>query len=68
METAYGDFLRDVVITIHMNMRELKERRNFADPEELAHIEAKQIAYEEVISILRASADEFGIQKDEFGL
>lgn len=68
MVTSYQDFLRDIVITIHMNIRELKERRNFADPEELAHIEAKLLGYEEVLSILRGSADEFKIPKEEFGL
>ena len=68
MKTAYEDFLRDIVITIHMNIRELNERKNFADPEELPHINVKLLAYEEVLSILRQSADEFKIPKDEFGL
>jgi hypothetical protein len=68
METAYQDFLRDVVITIHMNIRELKERKNFAAPEELAHINLKLLTYEEVLSILRDSADGFNIPKEDFGL
>ena len=68
MKTAYEDFFRDIVITIHMNIRELKERKNFADAEELDHINAKLLAYEEVLSILHSSADEFKIPKAEFGL
>jgi hypothetical protein len=68
MEASYQDFLRDIVITVQMNIRELKERRNFADPEELNHIEAKLLTYNEVLSILRGSADEFKIPKEEFGL
>jgi hypothetical protein len=51
-----------------MNIRELKERKNFADPEELPHIDVKLLTYEEVLSILRDSADEFKIPKAEFGL
>jgi hypothetical protein len=68
MVDTYQDFIRDIVITIHMNIRELKERRNFADPEELPHIEAKLLTYEEVLSILHGSAEEFKIPKEEFGL
>ena len=68
MNTAYEDFLRDVIITIHMNIREIQERKNFADPEELTHIDAKLLAYKEVLAILSHSADEFHIPKGEFGL
>lgn len=68
MKTSYEDFIRDVLITIHMNIRELRERRNFADPEELPHIDAKLLAYEEVLGILRDSADEFGVPRPELGL
>jgi hypothetical protein len=68
MKNAYEDFLRDVIITIHINIRELRERKNFADPEELPHIDVKLLAYEEVLSILRDSADEFKVPRSEFGL
>jgi len=51
-----------------MNIRELKERRGFANPEELTHIEAKLLAYMEILDILRSSAKEFGIDPDEIGL
>lgn len=64
----YQDFIRDVVITLHMNIRETGERKNFAEPEELGHIEARLQVYHEVLSILRDSADEFRIPKEEFGL
>lgn len=40
----YVTFIQDVLITIHANIRELKERRSFADPEELTHIEAKAVS------------------------
>lgn len=65
---SYTEFIQDVVITLHLNLKELQERKNFAAPEELDHIEAKLLAYREMLSILRSSADEFGIDKEELGL
>ena len=64
----YREYLQDVLITLHMNLHDLQERKSFADPEELDHIEGKLQAYREMISILRTSADEFGIPKDKIGL
>ena len=68
MAEKYIEFLQDVLITLHSNIRELKERRNFADPEELTHIEAKLLAYTEMLSILRSSAEAFKLPKEEIGL
>ena len=68
MHSSYEDFIRDVLITIHMNLRELRERKSFADSEEHTHIDAKIIAYEEMLSILRDSADQFRIPRKELGL
>jgi len=68
MKTSYIEYLQDVLITLHMNIRELQERKAFADPEELAYIEAKLLAYHEVLSILRDSALKFRISKEEVGL
>lgn len=65
---SYVQFLQDVLITIHANIRELKERKTFADPEELTYIEAKLVAYHELLATLRMSADEFGIERSEIGL
>jgi hypothetical protein len=68
MSTQHIDFIHDVLISIHANIRELTERKNFADPEELNHIEAKLLAYTEVLAILRFSAEDFGIDRKEIGL
>ncbi len=68
MKLSYVEFLQDVLITIHMNIREIQERKSFAEPEELTHIEAKLLAYHEVLTILRDSADQFDIPKKEIGL
>lgn len=62
------EFIQDVLISIHENIRELKERKNFADPEELTHIEAKLLAYHEVLGIIKFSADEFKIPTKEIGI
>jgi len=68
MQQRWVEFIQDFLITIHENIRELKERRGFADPEELSHIEAKLLAYNEILFALRASASEFNIPQDQVGL
>ena len=68
MQQNMIEFIQDVMISIHENVRELKERKNFADPEELIYIEAKLLAYQEVLGIIRFSADEFKIPRNEIGI
>lgn len=62
------EYIQDVLITVHANLNEIKGRKQFADPEEIDYIEAKSMAYQEVISIFRMSAKEFGIPADEIGI
>jgi hypothetical protein len=64
----YVEFIQDVLITLHANIQETKERKNFAGPEELSYIEARLLAYNEFLSILRASADDVKIPRSELGL
>jgi hypothetical protein len=64
----YIEYIQDVLISFHENMRELRDRKGFADPEELSHIEGKIIAYEEALAIMRMSAEEFNIPKHEIGI
>jgi hypothetical protein len=68
MEKQYVEFIQDVLISIHENLHELTERKSFADPEELTHIEAKIIAYREMLAIISTSADRFGLPKKDIGL
>jgi hypothetical protein len=68
MDRRSVEFIQDVVITIHANIRELKERRAFADPEERSYIDGKLQAYNEVLSTLKSSAVEFGFPASEAGL
>jgi hypothetical protein len=67
-QQQYVEFIQDVLITLHANIRETKERRNFADPQELAHIEGRLQAYEEFLAILRSSADDVKIPRSDLGL
>ena len=68
MDRRSIEFIQDVLITIHDNIRELNERLNFADPEERAYIQGKLQAYSEILSTLRSGADEFGISRSDLGL
>jgi hypothetical protein len=68
MSPRYIEFIQDVLITIHSNIRDLRERRNFAGAEELTYIEAKILTYTEVLAILQFSADEYGLDRKEIGL
>jgi hypothetical protein len=68
MPDRHIEFLQDILITIHENIRELKDRKTFADPEEHTYIEAKLITYHEVLSIILMSADEFKIPRNELGI
>ena len=67
-DSRYIEFIQDVLISIHENIRELNERKNFAGATELPHIEGKLQAYQEMLAILRMSVDSFDIPKHETGL
>jgi hypothetical protein len=68
MQERWVEFVQDVLITVHENIRELKDPRSFADPEELNYIEAKLLAYHEILSAIKSSAVEFNIPRDQLGL
>ena len=68
MEKQYIEFIQDVLISIHENLHELTERKNFAAPEELTHIEAKIVAYREMLAIIRMSAEQFKLPLKEIGI
>jgi hypothetical protein len=67
-DQRYIEFIQDVLISVHENIHELNERKSFADPEELGHIEGKLVAYQEIIAILKTSAEQFDLPKDSIGL
>jgi hypothetical protein len=67
-DRRYIEFIQDVLISLHENLRELNERKNFSEPSERSHIEGKIQAYQEMFSILRMSAESAGISREETGL
>jgi hypothetical protein len=67
-EKRYIEFIQDLLISIHENLHELTERKNFADPEEHTHIEAKILAYREMLAIMRTSAEAFNLPTAEIGI
>ena len=42
--------------------------KTFAEPEELTHIEAKLLAYQEILATIKISAKEFGLPESEIGI
>ncbi|MCU0449273.1 MAG: hypothetical protein MUC97_05400 [Bernardetiaceae bacterium] len=68
MEKRYLEYLQDVLITLHQNLHETRERKLFADPAELDYIEGKLMAYQEILAIMRQSAQQFHLPTHEIGL
>jgi hypothetical protein len=68
MEQRYIEFIQDVLITVHQNIHELQDRKTFAEPEELTHIEAKLLAYQEILATIKVSAREFNLPESEIGI
>ncbi|CCH51803.1 hypothetical protein BN8_00750 [Fibrisoma limi BUZ 3] len=70
--TAYAeqleDFIQDVLISLHANIRDLEEKRTFADPEEHNYIDGRLFSYVEMLAILRASAKDTGVDPRRLGL
>jgi hypothetical protein len=53
--TAYTqqleEFIQDVLITIHANIRDLEEKKSFADPEEHDYIDGRLFSYIEMLAV-----------------
>lgn len=64
---TYLEFVHDVLISLHANSRDLREKLLFCDPEERDYLEGRLMSYQEVLLILRTSAQDFGVQ-GEIGL
>ena len=64
----FEEFFHDIIITMHENIRDLEEKRAFADPEERDYISGRMFSYGEVLEIMKDSARRFGFDKRELGL
>ncbi|GAB3957766.1 hypothetical protein GCM10028805_51090 [Spirosoma harenae] len=67
-ESRFEEFIQDVLITIYANIRDLEEKRTFADPDEHDYIDGRLVSYGEMLAILRASARDTGIDPKSVGL
>jgi hypothetical protein len=63
-----NEFIQDVLISIHANIRDLEEKKTFADAEEQDYIDGRLFSYVEMLAILRASAHDTGIDPKSIGL
>ena len=66
MEEKYIAFIHDVLVSLHENLQELRDRKGFASADEQAYIDARIMAYQEMLSIMRASAEACQLPLDEF--
>ncbi|WP_420149519.1 hypothetical protein [Spirosoma sp.] len=62
------EFIQDVLITVHANIRDLEEKRTFADPEEYDYIDGRLFSYVEMLAILQSSARDARIDPKTIGL
>lgn len=62
------EFVQDVLITVYANIRDLEEKRTFADPDEHNYIDGRLFSYVEMLAILRASAQDVGLDPKALGL
>jgi hypothetical protein len=67
-EQQFTDFFQDVLITVYANIRDLREKQGFADPEEQDYIGGRLFSYEEILAIFRMSAKDTGVNPTELGL
>ncbi|ADB37386.1 hypothetical protein [Spirosoma linguale] len=63
-----NEFIQDVLISIHANIRDLEEKKAFADAEEQDYIDGRLFSYLEILAILRASARDTDIDPKSIGL
>jgi hypothetical protein len=67
-EMQFSEFFHDVLITVHANIRDLREKQAFAAPEEQDYIAGRLFSYQEMLEIFRMSAKEIGIEPKKLGL
>ena len=65
MSSKHAELIQDLLITLHANIHDLRERKNFADPEELNYIEGKLQAYSEILNAIRSSDNDVDLGRDD---
>ncbi|MBX9852470.1 MAG: hypothetical protein K2X86_12030 [Cytophagaceae bacterium] len=64
----FKNFLKDVISILKDNIRDLKEKRMFADDNEKDYIAARLFSYHEIISSIKSQLSEYNISEEEIGL
>ena len=62
------EYIQNIVIGLHENIREIRERKGWADPKELNYIETKLLTYNEVLQLLKMTAKDMHLEEEELGL
>ena len=62
------DYIQNVVIGIHENIREIRDRKGWADPKEMNYIETKLLTYNEILQLLKMTAKDMELEEGELGL
>ncbi|UII25953.1 hypothetical protein LVD15_22030 [Fulvivirga maritima] len=62
------DYLNNVLIGIHENIKEVRDRKGWAEEKEILHIETKLLTYNEVLQIFKFTAKEMGLPEKELGI
>ena len=62
------DFIHDILITLHENIRDLQGKKVYAEPEEQDYLSGRLFSYTEMLEIMKDSARRFGYDPKEMGL
>jgi hypothetical protein len=63
-QNDYPIFIEDTIISLYANMRDLREKLSFCDPEERDYINGRLFSYQEVIEIFRFGIIKYGLEKE----
>jgi hypothetical protein len=63
-KNKYLDFVEDTVISIYANMRDLREKLAYCDPEECEYISGRLFTYQEMLEILRFGVIKFDLKNE----
>jgi len=62
------EFIQNVMIGLHENIREIRERKSWADSKEINYIETKLLTYNEILQLFKFTAKDMQLPEEELGL
>lgn len=63
-----NELFRDIMISVHENIRDLQGKKVYADPQEQDYLSGRLFSYTEMLEIMKDSARRFGYDPGEMGL